>query len=239
MQRMGWAAMVLCAVMMASASPQVEFDKITAQCGTVTEGKDPFFSVIFTATNSGDAPLHIENVRPGCSCTSVSFDTVIPPGKSGTIEAKVTVKDLPGGPFSKTVTVTSDASNHPVQNLTIKAEIVALIDISEPFVFLQAQRRDSVANVFLSSARKDLKVTSVTFKPQPSDDDSVRDTALPASLGVQFAWTPTDSSSGAGGKIYKLALHAPTASQTSRGEFVIRTNHPLKPEVFLRGSVMK
>ena len=61
----------------ASASPKIDVDKTTFDCGVIAEGKTDKLHAQFTVKNTGDAPLKIDNVRPGCGCTVVKFDSTI------------------------------------------------------------------------------------------------------------------------------------------------------------------
>ena len=48
----------------------------------------------FDFVNTGDTPLIIERVHPGCGCTTTTLDKLIyAPGESGTIDA--TFKPMP------------------------------------------------------------------------------------------------------------------------------------------------
>ena len=70
-------AVALCGSATIFAAPKIEADKTTLDCGTVVEGQGDQIDAYFTIRNTGDAPLRIENVRPGCGCTVVTFDTVV------------------------------------------------------------------------------------------------------------------------------------------------------------------
>ncbi len=57
-----------------------------------------------------------------------SFDEVIPPGQAGTVNALIHPENL-SGPVSKVVTVTTDDPARPTFALTLRATIVASVDI--------------------------------------------------------------------------------------------------------------
>ncbi len=92
-----------------------DFGKINEADGTVT--------VNFGFTNTGSLPLMIKQVHASCGCTSPNWSKEpVLPGKKGFVSATYNPKNRPG-PFSKTVTVVSNAST---QNkvLTIRGDVI-------------------------------------------------------------------------------------------------------------------
>jgi len=87
----------------------LKFTKDTHEFGTITEGKVANYD--FEFVNEGNAPIIISNVTASCGCTT-PFWTHEPvlPGKKGKITASYNSQGRPGQ-FTKTVTVTSNASN--------------------------------------------------------------------------------------------------------------------------------
>jgi len=104
----------------AADKPVIDFAKVEHDFGTVYEGKLAEFEFIFT--NKGNVPLILNNVQPGCGCTTPEWPREpIMPGK----QAKIKAIYNPGaykGPFAKGITVTSNAQNSTVQ-LTIKGTV--------------------------------------------------------------------------------------------------------------------
>ena len=75
----------------------------------------------FVFKNTGKSPLILLEVKPSCNCTSPVWPKEpIMPGKAGTIKVLYDTKEV--GVFSKTITVTSNASNNNVE-LTIQGEV--------------------------------------------------------------------------------------------------------------------
>jgi hypothetical protein len=117
----------------------------------------------FEIRNDGDAPLHIENVRPSCGCTVASFDKVIAPGKVGKIHASVDTTDF-FGPISKSIAVyTSDQENPKIQ-LVVRAKVTAYIN-SDPgyarFLYVQREPTEPVKQRFWSEDSHPLRVLDV------------------------------------------------------------------------------
>ncbi len=215
------------------AGPKIEFEKTTVDCGTLNEGKVDKISAVFVLKNTGDAPLKLENVRPGCGCTVVKYDTTIQAGKSAKIESSVNIAGYHSGPISKTITVTSNAANTPNQTLTITAKIIAIIDISEQYLSAQAQKKYTL---YPASAKKDLKISAVSFKASRSEGPQWQ-SELP--MVCPFTFAATDSVRADGFAVYKLEFTAPDIEQPSSGEFILKTNHPEKLEFKIRGNLSK
>lgn len=104
--------------------------------GTIREVAGPT-SCTFTFTNTGKAPLVINNVQASCGCTTpVWTKSPVLPGKTGVVKATY---DPTGRPYSfdKTITVTSNAANKGSVVLHIKGTVeqkVLTIQEQYPFV---------------------------------------------------------------------------------------------------------
>ncbi len=78
----------------------------------------------FIVTNTGTEPLIISNCSGSCGCTVPTCDNnPILPGEKSQIKVKYDTKRV--GPFTKTVTVNSNATNEPSKILTIKGTVGA------------------------------------------------------------------------------------------------------------------
>ncbi len=89
--------------------------------GEVPEG--PQVTHEFKFTNNGKEPLILSNVRASCGCTTPSWpkDPILP-GKESTILVTYNTQGRPG-PFTKSVTITSNASE-PNKIIYIKGDVV-------------------------------------------------------------------------------------------------------------------
>jgi len=216
------------------AGPRIEISPIVFKCGTINEGTLSTIQAPFTVRNTGDATLHIKSVRPGCSCTTVKYDSVIAPGKTGTITADVAIWVFRSELFTKSVTVTSDATNDSTVKFSVEALLMPFIDASVPMIVFQ--QSDTVLDMTVCSAKKDLVVRSVSFVTKQIAQGP-KTKPLDLTTPMRFTWTPTDSTRAADRyRVYKLRLVKPTVKETMFGEFVMRTNHPSKAEFTLRGS---
>jgi hypothetical protein len=105
--------------------PKIEFKAAdnTIDYGKIYKGIDSGIRV-FEFTNTGDAPLIIENVQSTCGCAVPSKPKEpILPGKTGKIEVKY---NMATGPIRKSITVESNAINYEGGkiHLKIKGEVL-------------------------------------------------------------------------------------------------------------------
>jgi hypothetical protein len=76
----------------------------------------------FKFKNTGNEPLIISNAQGTCGCTVPEWPREpIAPGQSATIKVKYDTKIV--GPFSKGVTLTSNATNEPTKMIRIKGTV--------------------------------------------------------------------------------------------------------------------
>ena len=116
-----------------TASPKVEgaglvFESETIDYGTIAKGSEGKRE--FVLTNNGTKPLKITNTQGSCGCTvPTKPEGEIAPGAKATIGVKYDTNRV--GAFTKTVTVTSNASETP-KVLTIKGTVVDNAPAAEP-----------------------------------------------------------------------------------------------------------
>jgi hypothetical protein len=102
-------------------APKAKYNKTTSDFGEIEQGipKEAEFKLI----NEGKEPLIIQTARAGCGCTNLKYSQEpILPGKSTIIAATYNAAAM--GQFSKSITVTTNASPNPVM-LIIKGTVVA------------------------------------------------------------------------------------------------------------------
>ena len=221
-----------------NASPKIDFDTKTFHYGIAVEGKTEKLNAVFNIKNTGDAVLRLGEVKPGCGCTVVKFDSLIQPGKSSKIEATVNIKGYHSGPISKIITVISNAKNDPSVRLTIEATIQVLIDLSESSLNLDATRPNSSTVLFLSSKKADLKVNDLQFRGNETNSETPgwKET-LP--LELKYKMFPADSTRADGYKVYKMEIFSPNVDNTENGQTTIYTNHPDKKEIVITTYIAK
>lgn len=100
--------------------PVFEFESKVIDYGEIAMNSDG--NRIFKFTNVGKAPLIISNVKGSCGCTvPTKPEEPIMPGETGEIKVKYATNRI--GPFSKTVTITSNAYE-PTVVLKIKGRVL-------------------------------------------------------------------------------------------------------------------
>jgi hypothetical protein len=218
-------------------APKIEITPTTYNCGTFYEGKVEKLKAVFNVKNSGDDILRIQEVRPGCGCTVVEFDTLVAPGKSGVIHADVNLNNIHTGEITKTVNVSSNAANNPSIMLTITAKINAIVDISDQYINV-AGNKLSPAVLYLSSQKKNLKVTEITFKSSIAKKDAP-EWQQQTPVIIHYKWSPTDSVRSDGYTVYKLEVFKPDQTDSDYGEMTIKTNHPGKSSIVIQANITK
>ncbi|NIM36409.1 MAG: DUF1573 domain-containing protein [Hydrotalea flava] len=77
----------------------------------------------YSFKNTGNGPLYLTEVRPGCGCTVADYPrNAILPGNSGILQAKYTTEGFPG-PVKKYITVKSNTSNGIFHQLQFDATL--------------------------------------------------------------------------------------------------------------------
>lgn len=99
----------------------ISFEAETVDYGTIKQNSDGVRT--FTFTNNGNAPLIISDVKSSCGCTVPGYSkTPIMPGEKGEITVSYDTKRV--GAFSKTITVSSNATEQTTQ-FKVKGNVVA------------------------------------------------------------------------------------------------------------------
>jgi hypothetical protein len=219
------------------AGPKAVFKSTTFDCGKVMEGKVDMLHAEFVVTNEGDQPLNITNVRPGCGCTNVKFDSTVAPGKSMTLKSDVNIKGYHSGSVSKYITFTSNSTVDPTVKLIIQAEIISQVKVSENYIRLDSLSAKTPHVIDIISLRKDLKISGVSFKSTPQDSKNSWQSDLP--LDIKYKLLPCDSvSADSSNYRFKIEMFAPAIKGTLYGNFTFKTNNPEMKEVVVQGALL-
>jgi hypothetical protein len=101
---------------------KIVFESETIDYGTVAADSDGNRQFVFT--NTGNKPLIITNTQGSCGCTvPTTPKDPIAPGAKGIIGVKYAT-DRAGQPFTKSITVTSNAVGQETKVLTIKGTVL-------------------------------------------------------------------------------------------------------------------
>lgn len=101
-------------------APKIEFETKVVDYGTIEKGANGLRT--FKFTNTGKEPLIITKAVGSCGCTVPTWPRE-PIAPKGTAEIEVRYDTKRVGPFTKTVTINSNAANG-VQKLKIKGKVV-------------------------------------------------------------------------------------------------------------------
>jgi hypothetical protein len=100
-------------------APEIVFEREVHDFGTIPYGGDGNFD--FKFSNTGKSPLIITNARGSCGCTVPKWPKEpVSKGQSGSINVQYDTKRP--GPFTKTVTISSNAKTAN-KVLTIKGNV--------------------------------------------------------------------------------------------------------------------
>src|SRR5947207_7117743 len=143
-----------------SLAPVIQLPARTQDGGVAEEGT--VLKYRFTVTNTGQADLALEDVKPSCGCTVPHWDKVIKPGEKGTIDAEVHTERF-RGPILKHLTVTTNDPEHPQIELTLTAKITPLVEVEPGTIALLTVDEKPVTQVFTltRTGNRPMKITQV------------------------------------------------------------------------------
>jgi hypothetical protein len=209
----------------ADATPPEKTPQLVAETPIVDLGKlqkGERAAAEFVLANRGEVPLKIKSVQPACGCTVASFDAEIAPGATGKVRATLDTSTLSGG-VAKTITVLSNDPKTPRATLTLRAEIVAFVEVAPGYLRLLQVRtmpaQTAAVNLW-SGDGTPIELLEVRA-PQPWMRASVRRAE------------PAERREGAPDEQWRvevsLAPEAPLGPLTDK--LVVRTSHPRQGEV--------
>jgi len=119
-------------------APVFEFERKIVDYGAIEKGSEGVYD--FKFKNIGKSPLIISNVKGSCGCTVPSAPKEpIMPGVSGVIKVKYDTNRV--GPISKTITITSNASE-PKKVIRVKG----LVKKESALSILEKKEKSMISN---------------------------------------------------------------------------------------------
>ena len=104
------------ALMGEEAQAEIKFDTLKHDFGSFSVEAAPEQKCTFTFTNTGNAPLIIQQAFASCGCTVPTYTKdPIKPGEKGQIDVTYNGKGKQFGKFSKTITIRSNAKTEIVR----------------------------------------------------------------------------------------------------------------------------
>jgi hypothetical protein len=121
---------------------RIEFDRLVHDFGKIFDTGP--VETTFTFTNRGIGMLRINNVHGSCGCTVPALTkNEYAPGESGTIRVSFNPHGRKG-PQQTTVTITTNQESNPISILTIKSEVLKVVEFDPPYAaFGQLNRGES------------------------------------------------------------------------------------------------
>ena len=144
------------------ASPQLVVSPETFDFGEIPSGES--VQATFTLRNMGDEPLHIDDVRTSCGCTSSALDQQdLPPGAETSLRANLSLQNRTG-PQHKQLTIVSNDPEHPETQAFIHGTAIRFLAVSPSVICLfsvpQGQPITRTVDVF-SEDHTPFQITSV------------------------------------------------------------------------------
>lgn len=105
-----------------AALTTISYTDTVVNFGTINMGEQA--QIKFEFTNTGNHPLYLTEVKPGCGCTVADYTRgAIAPGGKGSIIAAFDSNKAHPGTVSKSIYVTSNTSNGAIHTLSFNGEI--------------------------------------------------------------------------------------------------------------------
>ncbi|MDG5813570.1 DUF1573 domain-containing protein [Chitinispirillales bacterium ANBcel5] len=211
----------------AFATPQIEVSPEIYEFGIVEKINTSKANAIFMIENTGSSPLVIESVRPSCGCAVVEYDSLVMPGESSKLEVEIDFDQF-NGPVQSSVTIISDAQNSSVHRVTMKADVIPIIDLSEWYISLTGGKPYTL---YLSTEKKDLSISEVRFILHPTDYSAGEEVYIDHKL------VSAETNQSEKRTTYELSLTPDSVKENSSGIFILHTNHPYEREITIPGRV--
>jgi hypothetical protein len=217
-----------------SAAPKLAVDAAEYRAGSIDEEKVVFLKHTFTLKNEGDSVLEIIKIKPSCGCTSTESDSIIPPRGTGHITMILDLREVRDVDFYKYIIVRTNDPGWPRLELALSGTIKFLINFEpEAIVLPSMDKKDTVQEVTLQTAKSDLRVTAVSFVLSDPPLEWL------ASLPLRFSFDENGVKGAGDEYTYKLKIfYAPVQGKfAGYGKFIVWTNHPDKPELKISGAL--
>ena len=227
------------------AAPVPKLDSANFDVGVLREGATTTVKHTFYIKNIGDSTLKLTWVRARCGCTAVSYDSIIPVGKTGALVAQVNPENFPEGPFEKTIAIGFNNEKFAQEVVTVHGIWKHLVSVSpDQVTFAYGNIPDSGVSLTIATEQKNFNVLTVSFQ---INQDSPMDwsssiplnftlSKIPDAMSIKPANAKPETAATPTGPAYKLTIrYASHEKQDRYGQIVIKTNIPGKPEIKVSG----
>lgn len=168
----------------------------------------------------------------------VEYDSIVPPGQVGELTQQIKLAKLRSGTFTKSVTITSNAKNIELLRVSITGKILSIIHLSHRFIHLKPDTNGKfVGSLTLSTGKKDLKIKEITFKQKKKKETP--DWQLEPEIVFNHSITASDTADADGYYAYSLNFSCTITPppEILSGSFILKTNHPKRETIKLRGMI--
>ncbi len=141
------------------------------------------------------------------------------------------------GRFKKSVVIESNALNDSTFRISLGGEILPTVGLDARYIRLSCSSDDLIidTNFVVTTDKKDLRITEITFE-EPKRGEPVWQNSLP--IYVEYSLSPRDTVRSDGYYEYNLNMRTKySGSESKRGTFEIKTNHPEKKKLDVRGMI--
>lgn len=168
----------------------------------------------------------------------VEYDSIVPPGQVGEITQQIKLSKIRSGTFTKSVTITSNAKNVESLRVSITGKILSDIHLSHRFIHLKPDTNGKfVGSLTLSTEKKGLQIREITFKQKKKKNTP--EWQLDPEIVFKHSMTTADSVDADGYYAYSLHFSCTITPppEISSGSFILKTNHPKRETIKLRGMI--
>jgi hypothetical protein len=143
-----------------ASTGKIQFDKTVYDFGTTSQVDS--VTGTFTFSNAGDGELKIQRAVPSCGCTVASVKPdLLKPGEKGELVFTVRLGSTKGH-LEKHISVPSNDGQNPNVNLTIKADVVQLVEVTPTQIVVGDIRPGATTNFVVQVRRNDGKKLLIT-----------------------------------------------------------------------------
>ena len=148
--------------------------------------------------NKGTETLNITEVKPGCGCTTAPLDkNNIEPKGYATLSITLNVSN--DGPVHKSIRITSNDPKTPTKNLSLKAEIMSPIGLSQKFLVFSNMEinKEAISKVIIkNNSSKTIQFLKIITEPKELITNIKKNTRIPANkeFTLEVKYTPKSTS---------------------------------------------
>jgi hypothetical protein len=166
----------------------------------------------------------------------VEYDSIILPGRAGKVVQQIKPEKLGSGPFTKSITVISNAKNLPTLQLTLSGKILSLIHLSNRYLTLRADKQGVInGTLSIGAEKKDMQILKVVFKEHASDQPAWQQQPP---IVLKPTVTRSENADSDGYYTYTLNFSHPLAmTRVLSGVFSLTTDYAKSELIEVRGMI--